>query len=283
MADGRAASVASEAVRTGGQCAGEATFRQYDGPAGAQQPQPQPQPQPPPAEEGRPGEPAGRAEEEEPQPPQQQERAGMPAEPPAGLPAEPAAERQSPQVPPPPAEPPADDRPGEQEAGQDGGQQAAVQPPPTAAEDGAAEDEGGCLVATAAHGTELAPQVQFLREVRDNTLLTTESGRAFMSVFGAAYYSFSPQVADLEREHPAFRQAAAALLAPMLYALSVVGAAEPGPEHGVAAYGAQAIAMVAGMYVAAPAAGAWYTARLGRGLARVRRGGGGGGGGAQAA
>ncbi len=122
---------------------------------------------------------------------------------------------------------------------------------------------GGCLIATAAHGTELAPQVQRLREARDNALLTTETGRAFMSAFGAAYYAFSPQAADLVREHPALRHAAAAFAAPMLHALSVVEAAEPGSETGVAAYGALAIALVAGMYAGAPAAGVWCAVRLG--------------------
>ena len=122
---------------------------------------------------------------------------------------------------------------------------------------------GGCLIATAAHGTELAPQVQRLREARDNALLTTESGRALVSAFSAAYYAFSPQAADLAREHPALRHAAAALVAPILHALSVVEAAEPGSEHGVVAYGALAIALVAGMYAGAPAAGVWYAARLG--------------------
>ena len=82
-----------------------------------------------------------------------------------------------------------------------------------------------------------------------------------MSAFGAAYHAFSPQVADLEREDPTLRQAVAALVAPMLYALSVVEAAEPGSERDVVAYGALAISLVAGMYVAAPAAGAWYAAR----------------------
>ena len=132
---------------------------------------------------------------------------------------------------------------------------------------------GGCLIATAAHGTELAPQVQRLREVRDGTLLATESGRAFMSAFSAAYYAVSPQVADLERGHPALRQAVAALAAPMLYALQVVDAAEPGSERDVVAYGALAIALVAGMYVAAPAAGAWYAVRLGRARSWSSRGG----------
>ena len=45
------------------------------------------------------------------------------------------------------------------------------------------EAGGGCLVATAAYGSELAPQVQFLREVRDNTLLSTTSGATFMTGF----------------------------------------------------------------------------------------------------
>ena len=36
------------------------------------------------------------------------------------------------------------------------------------------EEGGGCLIATATYGTELAPQVQQLRELRDNQLLNTE-------------------------------------------------------------------------------------------------------------
>src|SRR3990172_10377659 len=36
--------------------------------------------------------------------------------------------------------------------------------------------QGGCLIATATFGTELAPQVQQLRELRDNYLMKTESG-----------------------------------------------------------------------------------------------------------
>ena len=55
---------------------------------------------------------------------------------------------------------------------------------------------GGCLIATAAFGSEMAPQVQFLREIRDNKVLQTESGSAFMTGFNQFYYSFSPAVAD---------------------------------------------------------------------------------------
>ena len=53
-------------------------------------------------------------------------------------------------------------------------------------------ENGGCLIATATFGSELAPQVQQLRELRDNTILETSSGMAFMTTFNQFYYSFSP-------------------------------------------------------------------------------------------
>jgi len=56
------------------------------------------------------------------------------------------------------------------------------------------EENGGCLIATATFGSEMAPQVQKLRELRDNTILTTQSGTAFMSGFNQLYYSFSPTI-----------------------------------------------------------------------------------------
>ena len=133
------------------------------------------------------------------------------------------------------------------------------------------EDDSGCLIATAAHGTELAPQVQALREYRDGTLLATGYGSAFMSAFSAAYYSFSPHVADIEREHPAFRQAVSALIAPMLHALSVAALADPDSEASVAAHGVAALLLVAGLYVAAPAGAAAVALRWRRGQSRPGR------------
>jgi hypothetical protein len=59
-----------------------------------------------------------------------------------------------------------------------------------------------CLIATAAFGSELTPQVQYLRHFRDHYILSTASGTAFMRVFDSIYYSFSPQVAEYEREQP---------------------------------------------------------------------------------
>ena len=81
---------------------------------------------------------------------------------------------------------------------------------------------GGCLIATAAFGSEMAPQVQFLRELRDNTVMSTESGTIFMTGFNQLYYSFSPAVADYERENPVFKEAVKVTLTPLLTSLTLL-------------------------------------------------------------
>jgi hypothetical protein len=110
---------------------------------------------------------------------------------------------------------------------------------------------GGCLIATATYGSELAPQVQQLRELRDNTLLNTESGSAFMSTFNNVYYSFSPAIADMEREHPMFKEAVKLGLTPMLSSLSIMENANS--ESEVLGLGLSVIALNLGMYIALPA------------------------------
>ncbi|MCV0372238.1 MAG: hypothetical protein K5793_01605 [Nitrosarchaeum sp.] len=112
---------------------------------------------------------------------------------------------------------------------------------------------GGCLIATAAYGTELAPQVQFLREIRDNTVMSTSSGSAFMTGFNQLYYSFSPTIADMERENPLFQQAVRAFITPMISSLSIMTLAEDGSEAQVLGLGLSVIALNLGMYIAAPA------------------------------
>ncbi len=112
---------------------------------------------------------------------------------------------------------------------------------------------GGCLIATAAYGSEMAHQVQSLREVRDNVVMSTSSGAAFMDGFNQWYYSFSPAVADLERENQAFREAVRAFITPMMATLSIMTLADPGSEAEVLGLGASVIALNLGMYVAAPA------------------------------
>ena len=111
---------------------------------------------------------------------------------------------------------------------------------------------GGCLIATAAYGSELAPQVQFLREIRDSTLLSTASGTSFMAGFNQFYYSFSPAVADLERENVVFRDAVRVAITPGLYALNIMTLADQNSDASVIAFGLLAIAAMAGIYVAGP-------------------------------
>ncbi len=111
---------------------------------------------------------------------------------------------------------------------------------------------GACLIATAAYGTELAPQVQFLREIRDNTVMSTTSGMAFMTGFNQLYYSFSPTIADLEREHPMFQEAVRAFITPMISTLSIMTLAEDGSDAEVLGLGISVITLNLGMYIAAP-------------------------------
>ena len=111
---------------------------------------------------------------------------------------------------------------------------------------------GGCLIATAAYGSELAPQVQFLREIRDGMLLSTASGTEFMTGFNQVYYSFSPAIADLERENPVFRDMVRTAITPAIHALSIMVLADPGSEASVLAFGMLSIGAIAGIYVAGP-------------------------------
>jgi hypothetical protein len=115
------------------------------------------------------------------------------------------------------------------------------------------EEGGGCLIATAAYGSEMSPQVQMLREIRDNQLMNTESGTAFMSAFNNVYYSFSPIVADYERENPMFKEVVKLGLTPMLSSLSIMENADS--ESEVLGLGLSVIALNLGMYIALPAFG----------------------------
>ncbi|MFB5647877.1 MAG: CFI-box-CTERM domain-containing protein, partial [Candidatus Nitrosomaritimum aestuariumsis] len=112
---------------------------------------------------------------------------------------------------------------------------------------------GGCLIATAAFGSELAPQVQQLRELRDNTILSTNSGVAFMTGFNQLYYSFSPTIADFERENPVFKEGVKLAITPMLTTLSILNHVDIDSEIEMLGFGISIIALNIGMYFVAPA------------------------------
>jgi len=114
------------------------------------------------------------------------------------------------------------------------------------------DNVGGCLIATAAYGSELAPQVQQLRELRDTQLLQTESGKSFMSSFNDLYYSFSPTIADYERENPLFKEAVKIMITPMISSLSILNYVDMDSEVSVLGYGISLILLNVGMYFVAP-------------------------------
>jgi len=112
---------------------------------------------------------------------------------------------------------------------------------------------GGCLIATASFGSELAPQVQLLREIRDNTILQTKFGSAFMTGFNQFYYSFSPTIADYERENLIFKESVKLILIPLLTSLTLLQYADIDSESEMLGYGIGIILLNIGMYFVAPA------------------------------
>jgi len=72
-----------------------------------------------------------------------------------------------------------------------------------------------------------------------------------MTGFNQFYYSFSPVIADLERENPAFKEAVKIGITPLLSSLSIMSHAES--ESEILGYGIGVLLLNLGMYVAAPA------------------------------
>ena len=111
-----------------------------------------------------------------------------------------------------------------------------------------------CLIATAAFGSELAPQVQALRNFRDGFVLNSFAGENFMTAFNAFYYSWSPYVADVERGNPMLRATVRTLIYPLLFSLDLSRkVAEPFsavPELAVLVSGFVASALIGLIYIA---------------------------------
>lgn len=116
------------------------------------------------------------------------------------------------------------------------------------------QTQNGCLIATAAFGSDLAPQVQQLRLFRDDIALKTFAGSSFINVFNAWYYSFSPSVANYERQTPWLQNAVRTLIYPLLGILSlsalVYGSSTFGSELGILAAGITASSLFGLLYFA---------------------------------
>jgi hypothetical protein len=112
-------------------------------------------------------------------------------------------------------------------------------------------EAGGCLIATATHGTELATQVQILREIRED-VIKTDSGTAFMTTFNGIYYLFSPTIADWERQNSVFRGIIKITIIPMLSSLSILDHVDINSEQEMIGYGISVILINIGIYFVIP-------------------------------
>ena len=95
-------------------------------------------------------------------------------------------------------------------------------------------------------------QVQFLREIRDGKIMATESGTAFMTGFNQFYYSFSPTVADYERENSIFKEIVKITLTPLLTSLTLLNHVNIDTEQEMLGYGIGVILLNIGMYFVTP-------------------------------
>jgi len=114
------------------------------------------------------------------------------------------------------------------------------------------EDGGGCLIATAAFGSELSTNVQMLREVRDTQIMNTQVGAMFLSGFNQFYYSFSPTIADMERQSPAFKELVKITITPLLTTLSLLNHLDINSEGEMIGWGIGILSLNAGFYFGIP-------------------------------
>jgi peptide/nickel transport system substrate-binding protein len=113
-----------------------------------------------------------------------------------------------------------------------------------------------CLIATATFGSATAPAVQFLRDFRDHQILSTASGTAFMQVFNAWYYSFSPSVAGYISTHVTERTIMKGVLIPLIGILGfsslAFNATSAFPELAVLVSGLVASSLIGAFYLGLP-------------------------------
>jgi len=115
------------------------------------------------------------------------------------------------------------------------------------------QEGGGCLIATAAFDSELSTQVQMLREVRDTKIMNTQVGAIFTSGFNQFYYSFSPAIADMERQSPLFKEIVKISITPLLATLSLLNNIDIDSEIEMLGVGIGIISLNVGVYFVIPA------------------------------
>ena len=113
-----------------------------------------------------------------------------------------------------------------------------------------------CFIATATYGSAMAPQVQLLRNFRDNSIMRTQAGSSFMLAFNAWYYSFSPGVANYISAHWIDRGVMEVVLYPLVGILYLTSnlytATSAFPEFAVLLSGLVASSLIGAFYLGLP-------------------------------
>ena len=73
-----------------------------------------------------------------------------------------------------------------------------------------------------------------------------------MNTFNDVYYSFSPYIADYERENYAFKELVKLTITPMISSLSILNYVDLDSENSVLGYGISLILLNLTMYVGIP-------------------------------
>jgi streptogramin lyase len=112
-----------------------------------------------------------------------------------------------------------------------------------------------CLIATATLGTELSPQIELLRTFRES-ILTSQTGASFLTIFNSWYYSFSPTAANYLRNHSNTRQVMKGVLYPLIGILSLSSGLfsilSAYPENATLLSGLLASSMIGAFYFGIP-------------------------------
>jgi streptogramin lyase len=112
-----------------------------------------------------------------------------------------------------------------------------------------------CLIATATYGSELSPEVELLRDFRNNILMS-QTGASFLTVFNSWYYSFSPYLANVARDDLYARDLMKGVVYPLIGSLALSSAVylvlSASPECATLISGLVVSCMIGAFYVGLP-------------------------------
>jgi Tol biopolymer transport system component len=74
----------------------------------------------------------------------------------------------------------------------------------------------GCIIVTATYGSEMAPEVTYMRQVRDEMIASNHIGEVLVSGWNTFYYSWSPPIAHLISTHKEFQQISRLVILPLI-------------------------------------------------------------------